>query len=532
MAFKPEPIDLSHHLSDLAKARATSPLKGLQKYWGKPGIISLAGGLPSPAYFPFTSISADVLVSNSFPLAPPQESSSFSWLWKLLGGNKEKTTSVSVPKYSVKPGDINLATALQYGLQTIVAEFTEKVFQPGFKDAKVLLHAGNTDGWSKIVMTLCNPGEGVLVSKWTYPSAMATMRPFGIKAVPVDIDGQGVRSDALRTVLSEWDETVRGMPRPHVIYAVPIGENPTGTTTEAARKKEIYQICVEYDIIIVEDDPYYFLQEGQYVPKAQRAQTSSSGSDAEAFLASLAPSYLKFDYQGRVVRLDTFSKTIAPGCRLGWFTCNALFAERLERQSETSTQVPSGFAQSLVASALLEWRYEGYIRWLQALRLQYTLRRDFFVDCLAEEFQLQVARGVGIWEGCDVFSGCVKPSRSITGYFNEKFSTSPALFSFVPPTSGMFVWIKVHFDQHPSLATLGEESLEMQLWAEFAEAGLLIGPGVFFDPTGHFRISFSNSDVCFHLSSFAYGADLSQNDEMKKATQIFGTVIKKFMATL
>jgi hypothetical protein len=69
---------------------------------------------------------------------------------------------------------------------------------------------------------------------------------------------------------------------------------------------------------------------------------------------------------------------------------------------------------------------------------------------------------------------------------------------------------------------------------------LLIGPGVFFDPTGeykseksgHFRISFSNSDVCFHLSSFAYGADLSQNDEMKKATQIFGTVIKKFMATL
>jgi aromatic amino acid aminotransferase I len=112
MSFnKPEAIDLSHHLSDLAKARHTSPLKGLQRYWGKPGLISLAGGLPSPAYFPFSDISANVLLSNSFPVEPTQQaSSSFSWLWKLLGADKEKTTSVSVPKYPVRPEDMSLAT--------------------------------------------------------------------------------------------------------------------------------------------------------------------------------------------------------------------------------------------------------------------------------------------------------------------------------------------------------------------------------------------------------------------------------------
>ncbi|KAJ7180012.1 pyridoxal phosphate-dependent transferase [Mycena crocata] len=525
---KPEAIDLSHHLSALAKNRQTSPLKGLQKYWGKPGLISLAGGLPSPAYFPFSDISANVLVSNSFPVETDRSTSSFSWLWNLFGVNKEKTTSVTIPKYPVRPEDLNLATALQYGmssglpqLQKIVKEFSDKVYQPAYKNYTTLLHAGNTDAWNKVVITVCNPGDGVLVSKWTYPSAMASMQPYGIKPVPVDIDGQGMRSDALRTILTEWDETARGMPRPRVIYAVPIGENPTGTTTGAARKIEIYKICVE-------DDPYFVLQEGPYVPKAQRGhnQTFGDGSDDEwRFISSLEPSYLKFDYQGRVIRLDTFSKTIAPGCRLGWYTCNPMFAERLERAAETSTQAPCGFGQSLVTATLLEWGYEGYIRWLKALRLQYTLRRNTLLDCLAEEFQMTVtASTTGMWEGCQVYSGSVKPKRSINGYFNEKAPMSTPLFSFVPPTSGMFVWIKVHFDQHPEFTSLGSESLEMKLWIEFAEAGLLLGPGSMFCPTGdyasetsgHFRISFSNSE----------------NEEMKKATQIFGAVIRKFMGSL
>ncbi|KAJ6613492.1 PLP-dependent transferase [Mycena sp. CBHHK59/15] len=495
---------LSHHLSGLSRARQTSPLKGLQKYWGKPGLISLAGGLPSPAYFPFATISGEVLASNSFPLESTQESSSLSWLWKLLGAAKEKTTTVTVP---------STRSALQYGmssglpqLQKIVTEFTDKT----------LLHAGNTDAWNKVVTTLCNPGEGVLVSKWTYPSltlnsAMASMQPYGIKPVPVDIDGQGMMSGALRNILTE----------PHVIYAVPIGENPTGTTTEIARKKEIYQICVEFDIIIVEDDPYYFLQEGPYTPKLQRAHEGGSGPDDDIrFLASLAPSYLKVDYQGRVIRLDTFSKTIAPGCRLGWYTCNPVFAERLERQAETSTQAPCGFGQALVTTALLEWGYEGYIRWLKALRLQYTLRRDFLLDCLAEEFHLEVAPGTaGARKGCEVYHGSVKPKRSITGYLNEKSPASTTLFSFVPPTSGMFLWIKIHFDQHPSFSTLGTEDLEMKLWIALAEGGLLVGPGkldVFSHRSGHYRISFSNGE----------------NDELKKAMEIFSTILKEFMADL
>lgn len=120
----------------------------------------------------------------------------------------------------------------------------------------------------------------------------------------------------------------------------------------------------------MEDDPYYFLQLGPYMARAERSPASVNGNDNEEYyLSQLVPSYLRFDYEGRVIRLDTFSKTIAPGCRLGWFTCNPVFAEKLERQAETSTQAPCGFGQALITTVLLNWQSAGYIRWLKGMLL-------------------------------------------------------------------------------------------------------------------------------------------------------------------
>jgi aromatic amino acid aminotransferase I / 2-aminoadipate transaminase len=85
-----------------------------------------------------------------------------------------------------------------------------KVYDPAYDNYSILVHAGNTDGWSKVVQTLCNPGEGILTEEWTYPSALATARPVGVTAVSVEMDGEGMRADSLRKVLSGWDEEARG----------------------------------------------------------------------------------------------------------------------------------------------------------------------------------------------------------------------------------------------------------------------------------------------------------------------------------
>ncbi|KAL7282645.1 hypothetical protein ACG7TL_004118 [Trametes sanguinea] len=525
-------IDLSHHLSDLSRARATSPLKGLARYFGRPGLISLAGGMPSPDYFPFAAISGDALVPESFSVTNTQSESSLSWLWKLFGSNrKEKTNNITIPKFPEHPDEVNLATALQYGtatglpqLQKFINNFVKKVYQPAYEDWTTLVQTGNTDGWSRAVLTLCNPGEAFITEDWTYPSALASSQPFGIHPVGVPMDSEGMRSDELRTLLAGWDEAARGCRRPHVMYTVPVGQNPTGVTMGAARKKEIYEICVEYDVIIVEDDPYYFLQMGAYVPKDERASQASS-LDSEKWISSLTPSYLKFDYQGRVIRLDTFSKTIAPGSRLGFFTCNPRFAERLERAGETSTQAPCGFGQSMVAQLLTTWQFDGYARWLHGLAAQYKARRDFMIDALSEEFKLKTSLcTTGSWRGCTIYTASPKPLRRALE-MSEKAALFDAddgrpYFSLVPPSAGMFVWLKMHFENVRGFKEGDEDTLEMKLWTKIAEAGVLIGPGHYFaaDEDGvspgeaHFRMSFS----------------FSSEEDMKKAMKIFGATVREF----
>lgn len=120
-----------------------------------------------------------------------------------------------------------------------------------------------------------------------------------------------------------------------------MGDNPTSGVVGVQRRKEIYALASKYDIIIVEDDPYWYLQfpsaaiheakaRGYTIPSVagSRKIVKSSGYD---FIDSLVPSYLSIDVDGRVIRLDTFSKTVAPGSRLGYATAQPAIIERLTR---------------------------------------------------------------------------------------------------------------------------------------------------------------------------------------------------------
>ena len=161
-----------------------------------------------------------------------------SWVWKLFGAgsSKDKTSNITVPKYVNSPNkEVNLATALQYGtaqgivpLQKFIKEFSAKVYQPAYENWTILLHGGNTDAWTRAILTLCNSGDFFIVEEWAYPSALASALPFNIHPIAVAMDSEGLRTDALRKTLAEWDEEARGARRPHVIYTVPVGQNPSG----------------------------------------------------------------------------------------------------------------------------------------------------------------------------------------------------------------------------------------------------------------------------------------------------------------
>lgn len=182
------------------------------------------------------------IVHDNFSLDPPAEKSALSWVWKLFGAgsSKEKTTPIAVPKYASNPAEeVNLAVALQYGtaqgiipMQKFIKDFTGRVFQPAYEDFTTLISTGNTDGWSRAVLTLCNPGEMFITEEWTYPSAVYSSKPYGINPIPIAMDSEGMRADDLRKTLAEWDAKARGAPRPHVMYTVPVGQNPSGAVSE------------------------------------------------------------------------------------------------------------------------------------------------------------------------------------------------------------------------------------------------------------------------------------------------------------
>ncbi|KAG8818184.1 hypothetical protein FRC17_010913, partial [Serendipita sp. 399] len=307
----PKSLDFSHHLSDIAKARAPSPLKTFFKYYGRPGLIALGGGIPHPDYFPFATLEATTLAIDTYSETPGETTSPspLSWLWNLFSSPaKQRTTKITVPKYVSDPvNDVNLATTLQYSmargilpLQEFLKDYSTRFYKPGFSDFTTLVHTGNTDAWSRVVYSLLNPGDSLLVEEWTYPSALSSALPIGVHMVAVPLDSMGMRPDALRDILENWDESVRGFKRPRLLYTVPIGQNPSGLTTAEARKVAIYQICVEFDIIIGEDDPYFILQEGIYeVPEVRAkkqkeliSRKTNEGDEIEEFVRTLEASYL------------------------------------------------------------------------------------------------------------------------------------------------------------------------------------------------------------------------------------------------
>lgn len=220
------------------------------------------------------------------------------------------------------------------------------------------------------------------------------------------------------------------------------------------------------DIIIVEDDPYYFLQ---FPSSGLNGESNAQIVPNEVFIDSLSPSFLRYDYQGRVIRLESFSKTLAPGLRLGFFVANPVFTERLLRASEVETQDPSGLSQAFVFSLLQSWGQDGYIRWLQSIRIQYQQRRDWMVAAFAKEFELLPAGECADIPGAQ---GVVAVLKSP----NETKKAVP-VFSFVPPTGGMFIWAKLYLFSNPSFKKLlkqgnaldPEQTFADQLWHEMIE---------------------------------------------------------------
>jgi aromatic amino acid aminotransferase I len=212
---------------------------------------------------------------------------------------------------------------------------------------------------------------------------LETALPLGVKALSIHMDDQGLIPEHLDNVLSSWDEKERKARKPFLLYMVPTGQNPTGATQSLERRKMIYALAQKHSLYIVEDEPYYYIQ----LPPFGSSDSFSNSKVRN----ELIPSYLSLDVDGRVLRLDSLSKVLAPGSRMGWVTASEQVIEKFVRLNESSSQHPSGFSQVIVFKLLNHhWGHSGFFGWLEKVQAEYTSRRDTFVQACLEHLPADI----------------------------------------------------------------------------------------------------------------------------------------------
>ncbi|ELU45810.1 peptidyl-prolyl cis-trans isomerase-like 4 [Rhizoctonia solani AG-1 IA] len=537
MAKLDSPVDFSHHLSDEARGMKPNPLKGMYKYWGMPGLVNLAG-LPHPSLFPYETMSADVLPPSAFSVGGSD--GLLSWIMSAFR-NRRATTQITIPKYANPkdgPNEIQLSTALQYSMVEglpafvdFVRNFTLRVFQPAYSDFRVLANSGNTDGWTKACTILCQPGEFILTEDWTYPGALLSAWPSGVRPYPVPMDNLGMIPRELEQILEQWNEVDHeGKRRPHVMYTIPVGQNPTGAVSLGCGTQQVSLLNPRTGYgCQAQAGGLRYLREIWMTPitssNIQNIDERAKGAFVVTFLAKSAPKRPENSW----IR---WPRTIGPGCRLGWTTCNALFATVMGDYSASKTNQSSGISQAMVMQLVSkQWGHDGYIRWLRGIGAQYTERRNLMLDSLFESSSssgLELVQNHGVsQETAAVYDAYAKPNGVLYDSLDEKFPPKgKTLFSFSLPNAGMFLWIKFHIKNHRDWVphpTSGSK-LEVKLWTDLAEAGVMFAPGYMFstdedDSPSH--EGFVESDLQPEYAHMRVSFSSSTKEEIAKAMKTF-----------
>ena len=340
-------------------------------------------------------------------------------------------------------------------------------------------------------------GDYVISEDYTFATAVETAHPLGCKCIGVAMDSEGMLPDALDELLTTWDEAARGARKPFLVYTIPTGQNPTGATQGAERRRQIYAVAQKHDLVIIEDEPYYFLQMQPYTGPGQ--PPAPLPANHKEFLNSMIPSLLSMDVDGRVIRLDSFSKVLAPGSRCGWVVAPEQVCERMQRHAEVSSY-PAGISQVIIHRLVdEEWGHGGYLDWLINLRVEYTQRRDVLVKACDDHLPHEVC-------------------------------------SWTPPAAGMFHWVRLDVSKHPDFGKRSVQSIEDEVFTTAVAGGVLITPGSYFladteKELEHifFRATFAAAAVCFPWTVARRINALTglQSEAMVEAIKRFGVAVRQ-----
>ena len=372
-----------------------SVIRELLKYTQQPDLISFAGGLPAPELFPIAEAQAAAC--------------------RVLtdGG-------VEALQYGPTEGFVPLRQFIvdrmsRYGIRA--------------KAENVVITNGSQQALDLIGKLLLNPGDRILVEEPTYLGALQAWNAYQAEYISVPSDDDGLRTELLEAALRVG---------PKFMYVLPNFQNPGGTTLPLERRLEVVRLSNKYGIPVVEDDPYGALRfEGEHLPPLVALDSdfqTNAGSNGRGYM------------EGNVVYLGTFSKTLAPGLRLGWVVAPVEIIDQLVMAKQGVDLHTATFNQMLAWELVKDGFMDEHVR---VIRRVYGERRDVMLAALERYFP----------EGC----------------------------SWTHPEGGLFLWARV-----PEWIDTAE------LLKEAVQARVAYVPGfAFYAEPGHgrntMRLNFSNA---------------------------------------
>ena len=314
------------------KGITSSAIRELLKITQRPGMISFAGGLPAPDVFPiqrFEEACHKVLSTQAAAALQYGTTEGYEPLRELIANNMAR-----------------------YGIKA--------------KAENVLITSGSQQALDLIGKLFINRGDRVLVEAPTYLGAMQAFNVYGAEYVSVPIDEDGLRTDLLEKPLRFG---------PKFMYVLPNFQNPAGTTLSEGRRHELVLLADKYGIPIVEDDPYGQLRyEGEHLPPLVVIDRENLRRDNGYSI-------------GNVIYLSTFSKTLAPGLRLGWIVAPPEIISKLAQLKQGADLHTSTFTQFVAYEVARDGFLDQHVKLIRKI---YSQRRDVMLQALQEFFPPEV----------------------------------------------------------------------------------------------------------------------------------------------
>lgn len=296
-----------------------SAIREILKVTERPDVLSFAGGLPAPEAFPVEALA----------------------------------------RAHAEVLSLDGAAALQYGptegflpLRAWIAERLARRGVPATAE-NVLVTAGAQQGIDLVGKLMLDPGDTVVVESPTYLAALQAFEAYEASFAVVASDDDGMRMDDLERVLRR--QPVK------LIYLVPTFQNPRGTTLSLDRRLRLARLAAEHDVLVLEDDPYCELR----------------------YSGPPLPPIAALDPRAPVVHLGSFSKTLAPGLRLGYAVGPEPLIRALTVAKQSADLHTGNLSQRAVCRLLSTFDYDAHVHTLQAL---YGERCQAMLSALARSF--------------------------------------------------------------------------------------------------------------------------------------------------